>query len=91
LNAVNNRTAKEVTGNIPGVNETYDYDAIDQLTGVTAGANNQTYEYDAVGNRTAVIGNNSILIFSQHSCFTAGEFAGSRGRGGGAASAMPLP
>lgn len=34
--------------------ETYSYDAIDQVTGVTKPGNTQTFAYDATGNRTTV-------------------------------------
>ncbi|NJK93367.1 MAG: RHS repeat protein [Blastochloris sp.] len=50
LNAVGNRTAK--TQNT--VAETYAYDAIDQVTGVSKPGNTQSFAYDAVGNRTSV-------------------------------------
>jgi YD repeat-containing protein len=34
--------------------ETYSYDAIDQVTGVTKPGNTQTFAYDATGKRTTV-------------------------------------
>ena len=57
LNNVGNRTTKNATGSIPNRNESYTYDAIDQVTGTTAtgtNPNTQTFAYDAAGNRTAV-------------------------------------
>ena len=57
LNNVGNRTTKNATGSIPNRNESYTYDAIDQVTGTTAtgtNPNTQTFAYDAAGNRTSV-------------------------------------
>jgi len=54
LNAVGNRTAKNASGAIPNVNESYTYDAIDQVTAVSKPGDAQTFAYDPTGNRTAV-------------------------------------
>ena len=54
LNAVGNRTAKNASGAIPNVNESYTYDAIDQVTGASKPGDAQTFAYDPTGNRTAV-------------------------------------
>jgi len=54
LNAVGNRTAKNASGAIPNVNESYTYDAIDQVTAVSKPGDVQTFAYDPTGNRTAV-------------------------------------
>jgi len=54
LNAVGNRTAKNASGAIPNVNESYTYDAIDQVTAVSKPGDTQTFAYDPTGNRTAV-------------------------------------
>ncbi|MES2309690.1 MAG: RHS repeat-associated core domain-containing protein [Verrucomicrobiota bacterium] len=52
LNAVDSRTSK-VQG---GLNESYSFDAIDQLVGVNyTGKRNVLYNYDATGNRTTVV------------------------------------
>jgi len=77
LNAVGNRTAKNASGAIPNVNESYTYDAIDQVTAVSKPGDAQTFAYDPTGNRTAVtstgsspgVGSYSTNALNQYSAF----------------------
>jgi len=77
LNAVGNRTAKNASGAIPNVNESYTYDAIDQVTGASKPGDAQTFAYDPTGNRTAVtstgsspgVGSYTTNALNQYSAF----------------------
>jgi YD repeat-containing protein len=66
-NAVSDRTSRtETSGTSAPVSDTYSYDAVDQVTGVTYGASGRTvaYNYDSTGNRTSVVDNGATTSYS---------------------------